>query len=87
MLASQKYAVYNNRNVSRVLIQAQQHKNMIDKITNMQKTVDQSPPKRYAHVKFVGTPYDRKKKYEIDNQNQKLLTKIMETMKRKNKSV
>lgn len=53
----------------------------------MQKTVDQTCPKRYTHVKFVGTPYDRKKKYEIDNQNQKLLGKIMQIMKRKNKSV
>lgn len=53
--------------MSRVLIQAQAHKNMIDTIVNMPKTIDQSCPKRYAHVKFVGTPYDRKKKYEIDN--------------------
>lgn len=60
---------------------------MIDTISNMQKTVDQTCPKRYAHVKFVGTPYDRKKKFEIDNQNQKLLGKIMQIMKRKNKSV
>ena len=77
MLPIQKHGVYNNRNVSRVLIQAQNHKNMIDTITNMQKTVDQKSPKRYAHVRFVGTPYDRKKKFEIDNNNQKLLGKIM----------
>jgi hypothetical protein len=32
----------------------------------MQKTVDQSSPKRYTHVRFAGTPYDRRKKNEID---------------------
>jgi hypothetical protein len=53
----------------------------------MPKTVDQTTPKRYPHVKFVGTPYDRKKKAEIDSQNQKLLGKIMQIMKRRNKSV
>lgn len=87
MLPQQKYAVYNNRNVSKVLILAQDHKNMINTITNMQKSVDQTSPKRYSHVKFFGNPYDRKRKFEIDSQNQKLLGKIMQIMKRKNKSV
>lgn len=87
MLPSQKYGVYNNRNVSKVLILAQDHKNMINNITNMQKSIDQTSPKRYSHVKFFGNAYDRKRKFEIDCQNQKLLSKIMQIMKRKNKSV
>ncbi len=53
----------------------------------MKKSVDQTQPRRFSHIKTVGGPAQKNRQNEIDNQNQKLLGKIMNIMKRKNKSV
>lgn len=79
--------VYNKTNVTGMLIEAQQHKNLVKNILHPKKQVDQESPRKYTHLKGLGTKYDVSRQRDIDTQNQKLLTSIMDIMKRRNKSV
>ena len=56
-------------------------------IVNQRKTVDQKAPRRFSHIRAIGSRAEINRQREIDLQNQKLLNSIMNIMKRKNKSV
>jgi hypothetical protein len=53
----------------------------------MKKSIDQSPPRRFAHMNKVDNKAERSRQREVDIQNKKLLNSIMHIMKRRNTSV
>ena len=59
----------------------------MSKMIHMKKSIDQSPPRRFAHMNKVDNKAERSRQREIDIQNKKLLNSIMHIMKRRNTSV
>ena len=50
--------IYNKANVTGMLIEAQHNKHLLETIANMRKQVDQGSPRRFTHLKGLGTKAD-----------------------------
>ena len=61
--------------------------NLVENIINIKSQIDQKSPKRFSHLGVIGSKADNIRQKEIDVQNQFLLEKIMNIMKRRNTTV
>ena len=59
MNATQKYAVYNQQNVTSVLTNAMRQKHLVTSIINVRSAIDKRPPKKCPHLSNFANPYDR----------------------------
>lgn len=81
MNSTQKYAVYNQHNVTSVLTNALRQKHLVDKIVNAKSTLSHVRPKRITHnISKHASPFERKTQHNIDIGNKKLLNSIMKIM-------
>ena len=94
MIHTQKYEVYNRANLTGVLIQAQTQRHLVEHLQKIKPRVDSSAPSTYQQALVSKAGRERycsrprlNRQRDIDNENTVLLNKIMQIMKRKNKSV
>ena len=67
-------------------MQAQDQRNLVNKIITMRPTFDNDEPKRYKHLSRHFEISKNEKQRVIDLENNKLLSKIMHVMARKTKT-
>eukprot|EP00347_Sterkiella_histriomuscorum_P006437 403352776 len=73
-------------NYAQLLIQAQEQKNLATRLINLQPSIDNREPKKFQHLNQKKGFNEMSRQKQIDNENSKLLKKMLDIIQRKNQS-